>query len=124
MSVVLKITRPGDALPEVKVAKVVLPAAQGNLTVLNERAPTSLLLKNGQIQALDDNNNIVKRFFVYGGVADVAQDVCQVFAEKVHAYDDITLALAQENLAKAETPEVKDFYQLIIAELKTGQKVK
>ena len=124
MSVVLKITRPGDAFPDIKAAKVVLPAAYGNLTVLEERAPTSLLLRNGVVAALDDNNNVIKRFFVYGGMADVAQDVCNVFAEKVHAYESMTMALAQENMEKSITPEVKDFYQLIIDELKSGQKVK
>lgn len=124
MSVVLKITRPGDAFPDIKAAKVVLPAAYGNLTVLEERAPTSLLLRNGVVAALDDNNNVIKRFFVYGGMADVAQDVCNVFTEKVHAYESMTMALAQENMEKSTTPEVKDFYQLIIDELKLGQKVK
>lgn len=124
MSVVLKIIRPGTEFSDIKAAKVVLPAMNGPLTVLEDRAPTSLLLRNGQILALDENNNLIRRFFVQGGMADVALNVCAVSTEVVHAYEDMTLALAQEYLEKSNTPEVRDFYQLIIDVLKTGQKVK
>ena len=122
MTVVLKISRPVSEFPEVKAAKIIVPAAAGDLTVLPDRAPTYLLLRNGQVKALDADNHIVRRFFVHGGVTDIAQDVCRVEAEIVHAYDDMTLEEAKQCYEKAATDEIKDYYKVIIDEFTLSSK--
>ena len=71
MTVVLKISRPMSEFPEVKAAKIIVPSAAGDLMVLPDRAPTYLLLRNGQVKALDADNHIVRRFFVHGGVTTI-----------------------------------------------------
>ena len=122
MSVVLKIMRPVSQFSEVKAEKIIVPAAAGDLTVLPDRAPTYLLLRNGQVKALDADNRVVKRFFVQGGVADIAQDVCRVESEIVHAYDDMTLEEAKQCYEKAATDEIKDYYKVIIDEFTLSSK--
>ena len=122
MSVVLKISRPVSQFSEVKADKIVIPAAAGDLTVLPDRAPTYLLLRNGQVRALDADNRIVKRFFVQGGVADVAQDVCSINSEVVHAYDEMTMDEAKQCFENAQTDDIKDYYKMIIDEFALSSK--
>ena len=122
MSVVLKISRPVSQFSEVKADKIVIPAAAGDLTVLPDRAPTYLLLRNGQVRALDADNRIVKRFFVQGGVADGAQDVCSINSEVVHAYDEMTMDEAKQCFENAPTDDIKDYYKMIIDEFALSSK--
>ncbi len=122
MTVMLKILRPMSEFSESKVAKIIVPAVAGDLTVLPDRAPTYLLLRNGQVKALDEDNRIVHRFFVHGGVADIAQDVCRIESEIVHAYDDMTLEEAKLRYEKATTDEIKDYYKVIIDEFTLSSK--
>ena len=83
MSIILKIYTPEKVYTPHKADKVVLPIDKGNLTVLHGRAPRSQVLKEGVVQLLDENNNAFKKWHVGGGVAEIAQDVCQIAVEDV-----------------------------------------
>ncbi len=122
MSVVLKIMRPVSQFSEVKAEKIIVPAAAGDLTVLPDRAPTYLLLRNGQVKALDADNRVVKRFFVQGGVADIAQDVCSISSEVVHAYEEMTFDEAKSRFEKAQSDDIKNYYKMIIDEIVLSSK--
>lgn len=114
--------RPVSQFSEVKAEKIIVPAAAGDLTVLPDRAPTYLLLRNGQVKALDADSRVVKRFFVQGGVADIAQDVCSISSEVVHAYEEMTLDEAKSRFERAQSDDIKNYYKMIIDEIVLSSK--
>jgi len=78
----LKIVLPHKTVFEQAVERVVIPAVKGNLTVLSDRAPTTMLLENGMLSVLDTSGKATKRYFIQGGVADVAGGECKVMTPK------------------------------------------
>ena len=110
--------------PSVSAERVVLPAVEGDLTVLSDRAPTSLLLRDGQVKVLDKENRIEHRYFVKGGIADIAQNVCNVSSEVIDEYNDMTIELAEQKRDAAEKQSEKDYYQMIVDEFRVFGKVK
>lgn len=112
MSVRLNIYLPDRMLPDENADKVVLPVAVGNLTVIKDRAPTSQLLVCGAVQLLDSNNHVQKRWFINGGIADIAQDVCKIAVEEAVDLSSVTM---EELAAKAADNK---FYQQLYAYFK------
>ena len=115
--IIFRLSRPYKISMTAAVAKVVLPAANGDITILPDRAPTLILLTNGLLQVLDKDNKPQERYFIKGGVADVARNRCAVSAEKVVAFDNIDIARATEKRDEAAHQDDKDFYQMIIDRL-------
>ena len=91
----LIIALPHKVLPEVLVSRVILPAVDGNLTVLPERAPTTLLLTDGVLDMWDEDDVSIGKYFIKGGMADIAADTCTVTTEKAIDIKDINTARAQ-----------------------------
>lgn len=88
-NVELVIMLPDRIYKTAQVAKVVIPAAKGMMTILPDRAPTTVLLEYGLLNILEGDNSVAGRYFIKGGVADIAGDKCIVATEKVFDYDDI-----------------------------------
>lgn len=112
--ITFRISRPYKVYNTLRVKKVVLPALNGDITILPDRAPTLLLLGNGLVQILDDKNNPVERYFIKGGVADIARNRCAVSTEKVVDYDKHDVINALRKRDEAIHQEDKDFYDMII----------
>lgn len=77
MPIELEIYSPEKLILRDNADKVVLPIAEGTLTIIKERAPRLQALTAGDVVLLDDANREVKRVGISGGVADIA-------SEKVH----------------------------------------
>ena len=122
--VTLKISSPSRVFAEVKADKIVVPAMKGDLTVLPSRAPLSLLLRNGQVKLLSQDNRVTSRYFVQGGVMNAAADVCQIGSPRVEEYDGLDIAKVRQALENAKTQEDRDYYQALLDELEMFGKVK
>lgn len=122
--VTLKISSPSRVFAEVKADKIVVPAMKGDLTVLPSRAPLSLLLRNGQVKLLSQDNRVTSRYFVQGGVMNTAADVCQIVSPRMEEYDGLDIAKVRQALENAKTQEDKDYYQTLLDELEMFGKVK
>ena len=110
-NITLKIFVPEKTALEKKVHRVVLPYGNVNLTVIDERAPTSLVLCKGVMQILDENENVENEYFIDGGVVDIAVDVCKISTRKLIKKENITI---DEALAKVEQePHNTEFYQMV-----------
>lgn len=83
MPIRLVLNLPEKTLAKETADKVILPVAEGNLTVIKERAPRLQLLVAGDVILLDADNQEIKRFAIGGGLADIAEDVCTVAAKEV-----------------------------------------
>lgn len=129
----LKIILPHKVLPTKEVAQVVIPAYHGMLTVIQDRAPTTVLLKNGILDILDAGNTSVKKYFIQSGVANIAANECVIMTGKALELSEITEAQIQgtltahlEELKNASSlPEIEDeetlFYQDVLKYLKTSK---
>lgn len=112
--IIFRLSRPFKVSRTAAVSRVQLPVVGGAVTILPDRAPTLLLLTNGVLQILDREGKPLERFFIKGGVADVARNRCAVSTEKVVSFDKIDLLRATEKRDEAILPEDKTFYQMIV----------
>lgn len=110
-NVTLKIWTPERTAMNRKVYRVVLPYGTTNLTVIEDRAPTSLVIHAGVMQILDENEQIKDWYFIDSGVADIADNVCQISTRHLIEHSHIT---ADEALKlKEQEPENANFYETI-----------
>lgn len=79
MSILLKIHTPSKKVLEKTVAKVSIPAYNGDLTVLIDRAPSEILLKEGKVKILNETAAVTEEYQIGEGVADIAGDVCTIY---------------------------------------------
>lgn len=112
--ILFRISRPYKQSKTMRAKKVVLPAINGKITILPERAPIMVALDNGIIEILNDKNEIVERWFIKGGIADIAKNRCAVSSEKVIAYNYYNKETATKKRDEAHYPEDAKFYQFII----------
>lgn len=106
-SIQLKIVLPHKVLPLKSVARVIVPATKGNLTVIPDRAPTTLMLTNGILNVLSETGESQDKYFVKGGVANIAADECVVMTEKALDLKEID-AQALSALREEHAHELKD----------------
>lgn len=107
----LKIYTPEKLAFDKNVYRAVLPDGRLNLTVIEDRAPTSLILEAGVLQILDESDNTVERFFIDNGVVDIAENKCTISTLHLIKSDKIT---AEKAAALAnEEPQAEKFYQMI-----------
>ncbi len=115
--ILFRISRPYKVFNTKKVAALQLPAQEGDITILPDRAPTLILLRNGILKILDNQLKEVESYFVKGGIADVARDRCAVSSEKVFCVEGTSLERAKEKRDSALHEEDKIFYDYVISVL-------
>ena len=116
----LKIYTPEKLALDKEIYRVVLPQGRSNLTIIKNRAPTSLILDTGVLQILNEGNEPVEKYFIDTGVADVAENKCTISTLHFIKTDKITSSEAEE-LAVSE-PQSAEFYQMIVQYFKTTEK--
>ena len=107
----LKIYTPEKLALDKEIYRVVLPDGRLNLTVIEDRAPTSLILESGVLQILDEADNITEQYFVDTGVVDIAQNICTISTLHLIKTDKISSSKAKE-MANSEPQAIK-FYNMI-----------
>ena len=100
----LKIFTPERTALNKKVYRVVLPYGKTNLTLIDERAPTSLLLNKGIMQILETDNKVTATYFIDGGVVDVAENICKISTLHLIAESAITAEKAAAASGKNARP--------------------
>ena len=119
--IALKIYTPEKTALDKKVYRVVLPYGKINLTVIEDRAPTSFLLHSGIMQILNEQDKAVETYFIDGGVVDVADNVCKISTLRLIKDDEISLEQAQEMVESS--PQTADFYRMVAAYKKNFKEV-
>lgn len=94
-TVQLKIVLPQKDFPPQSCSKIVVPASLGRMTVIPDRAPTTLLLNNGVLEVLTEDNSVKNSYFIKGGVANIAADECVVMTEQALSLKETTLEMVQ-----------------------------
>ena len=110
-NITLKIYIPEKTAMDKKVYRVVLPYGKTNLTVIDERAPTSLVIHPGVMQILNEDDSIAEEYFIDGGVVDIANEVCKISTRHLLKKDEINIEKALS--LKEQEPHNALFYQTI-----------
>lgn len=110
-NITLKIFTPEKTALVKQVYRVVLPYGNTNLTVIDDRAPTSLVLHAGAIDILNEDDSVADTYFIDGGVVDVADNVCKISTRHILHRSAIDVERALE--LKEKEPENAVFYQMI-----------
>lgn len=117
--IILKIFTPERTALNKKVYRVVLPYGKTNLTLIDERAPTSLLLNKGILQILDTDNQPTAIYFIDGGVVDVANNVCKI--STLHLIAESAITEEKAAVLKESEPQNAEYYQMIIDYFQTKE---
>ena len=80
---------------------VVIPAAEGDMGVLEGHAPMNVLLRGGVV-SLYEGDRVIESFFVAGGFAEVTPERCTVLAGEAMTVDELDRAEAERRLREAE----------------------
>ncbi|PZU93279.1 MAG: F0F1 ATP synthase subunit epsilon [Chelatococcus sp.] len=84
------------------VVSVIVPSAEGEITVLAGHAPLVAVLKAGIVFVQTDGAN-GKEFFVNGGLAEVNQTATTILAEQASFIEDVDAGVLEREILAAET---------------------
>ena len=118
----IEIVSPERLLVSQTVQSVSVPGSEGYFTVMADHAPFMTTLRPGFITVTGDNKAEI--FFVRGGFADVSPTGLTILAEESvpftefdHSDLQAQIKAAEEELARAETPEDKSYAQQFVSAL-------
>ena len=101
MALKLEIVSPEKLLMSRDVEMVVLPAAEGDMGVLEGHSPVTVMLRGGVV-SLYEGERVTESFFVAGGFAEVTPEGCTILAGEAMPVNEIDRAEADKRLADAE----------------------
>ena len=101
MPVNLEIVSPEKLLLSRDVDMVVIPAAEGDMGVLEGHAPMMVMLRGG-IVSLYDGEQLTDSLFVAGGFAEITPERCTVLAGEAMPVNELERSEAEKRLRDAE----------------------
>jgi F-type H+-transporting ATPase subunit epsilon len=101
MPINLEIVSPEKLLLSRDVDMVVIPAAEGDMGVLEGHAPMMVMLRGG-IVSLYAGDQVTDSLFVAGGFAEVTPERCTVLAGEAMPVNEIERSEAEKRLRDAE----------------------
>jgi len=120
-----ELVSPERLLVSEEVQSVVIPGAEGEMTVLAKHAPVMTTIKPGVVTVKSANGQ-EERYVVFGGFADILPSGCTLLAESATAVKDIDRAdlarriqEAREDAADAKDDEAKTRAEAFLAQLTT-----
>ncbi|HEV2506525.1 MAG TPA: F0F1 ATP synthase subunit epsilon [Mesorhizobium sp.] len=104
-----ELVSPERLLVSEEVESVVIPGAEGEMTVMAEHAPVMSTIKPGVVTVKPVSGN-VQRFVVFGGFADILPSGCTLLAESAVAVQDIDRADIARRIqeAREDITDAKD----------------
>lgn len=122
-----ELVSPERLLVSEKVESVIIPAAEGEMTVLANHAPVMTSLKPGVV-TVKSADGAEERYVVFGGFADILPSGCTLLAESATAVRDIDRADlarriqdAREDLADATDDMSRTKADQLLGQLTTLQ---
>ena len=97
-----ELVSPERLLVSETVSEVVIPATDGEMTVLANHAPVMTTIKPG-IVTLKTASGESHKYVVFGGFADILPTVCRLLAESAVSADDMSPDDLQKRIATARS---------------------
>lgn len=118
-----ELVSPERLLLSASVSEVVIPATEGEMTVLANHAPTMTTIKPGVVSVKDAAGK-VNRYVVFGGFADIVPTGCTLLAESAIPMEEVTrdtlakrIEAARSEVASAANDEHKTRLEQMLSEL-------
>lgn len=117
-----ELVSPERLLVSEKVTEVVIPATEGEMTVMANHAPTMTTIKPGVVEVKTAAGK-TERYAVFGGFADILPSGCTLLAESAVHVDELDPTVLENRIeaARAELEgagdEKKTRLEQFIAEL-------
>ena len=125
MAFKFELVSPERLLVSEDVESVVIPGAEGEMTVLANHAPVMTTIKPGVV-TVKPVSGAEERYVVFGGFADIVPSGCTLLAESATAVKDIDKAdlahriqAAKEDLADAKSDEHRTKAEMFLGQLTT-----
>ena len=120
-----ELVSPERLLVSKEVEAVVIPGADGEMTVLAQHAPTMTTIKPGVV-TVKPVAGAEERYVVFGGFADILPEGCTLLAESAVAVKDIDrnelsqrINNAKEDVADAKSDAMRTRAEQYLAHLTT-----
>lgn len=120
-----ELVSPERLLVSEEVEAVVIPGADGEMTVLAQHAPTMTTIKPGVV-TVKPVSGAEERYVVFGGFADILPEGCTLLAESAVAVKDIDrqelserINNAREDVADARNDAARTRAEQYLAHLTT-----
>ncbi len=118
-----ELVSPEQLLMSAMASQVVIPASEGEMTVLPDHAPTMTTIRPGVVTVkMTDGKD--ERFVVFGGFADILPTGCTLLAESVVPFAEFNKAVLEKRvetttiaLAAAQDEETKTWLAQLLADL-------
>lgn len=101
MPVRVEIVCPERRHVDQSVDMAVLPGRKGDIAAMPGRAPMMLQL-NGGVVSFYEADQVIDRFFVSGGFADMGANHCTILADTVRRINELDPVIAQERMQSLE----------------------
>lgn len=118
-----ELVSPERLLLSEKVSEVVIPATEGEMTVMANHAPTMTTIKPGVVSVKLASGQ-TSRYVVFGGFADILPTGCTLLAESAVEMSELNretlvkrIEAARAELEKANSAEHKTKLEQYLAEL-------
>ncbi|MCA1492641.1 F0F1 ATP synthase subunit epsilon [Sinorhizobium alkalisoli] len=93
-----ELVSPERLLLSAQVTEVVIPATEGEMTVMANHAPTMTTVKPGVVTVkMADGTS--ERFAVFGGFADILPTGCTLLAESAVHVDELDVSVLENRIA-------------------------
>lgn len=117
-----ELVSPERLLVSEQVESVVIPGAEGEMTVMAHHAPVMTTIKPGVV-TLKTVSGQEERYVVFGGFADIVPSGCTLLAESAVAVKDVDRADLARRIqeAKEDAADAKDDHNRSKAELFLSQ---
>jgi len=120
-----ELVSPERLLVSQQVQAVVIPGAEGEMTVMAHHAPLMSTLRAGLVVVTGADGK-VDRYVVFGGFADILPEGCTLLAESAVHVDDVDredlarrIQHAREDLADATDDEGRTKAEMLLHQLVT-----
>ncbi|BCH14126.1 MULTISPECIES: F0F1 ATP synthase subunit epsilon [unclassified Mesorhizobium] len=120
-----ELVSPERLLVSEQVESVVIPGAEGEMTVMARHAPVMTTIKPGVV-TVNTAEGKAERYVVFGGFADIVPAGCTLLAESAVAVGDIDRAdlarriqEAREDVADAKDDETRSKAEQFLSQLTT-----
>ena len=118
-----ELVSPERLLVSEDVESVVIPGAEGEMTVMANHAPFMTTIRPGVVTVKSEDGS-VSRFVVFGGFADILPAGCTLLAESAYPVAEFNrdalnrrVELAKADLANAASDEGKSRAAQLVADL-------
>jgi len=108
----LRIATPESVKFDDDVSMVIMRCITGDMGILAHHEPTSAILDFGVLRIITDDSE--RRMAVYGGIAQVRDNVVTILANEAQWPEDINLAFAQSERERMERRSQEDLDDLDI----------